>query len=40
MSTRYDDLFYLDHGTQCFTVRTKEFHSFLKPYMEDGTITE
>lgn len=40
MSTRYADPFYFDHGTQCFTARTKVFQDFLKPYMENGTIAE
>lgn len=40
MSTRYADPFYFDHGTQCFTARTKEFQTFLKPYMEYGIITQ
>jgi len=40
MSTRYADPFYFDHGTQYFTARTDQFQAFLKPYFEDGTITE
>lgn len=40
MSTRYADPFYFDHGTHTFTARTKAFQSFLKPYMDDGTIAE
>lgn len=40
MSTRYVDPFYFDHGTQCFTTRTKEFQAFLHPYMKDKTIAE
>lgn len=40
MSTRYDDPFYFDHGTQCFTARSKEFQEFLNPLIEDGVIAK
>jgi renalase len=40
MSTRSADPFYFDHGTQCFTARTKQFQKFLKPYIENNTIAE
>jgi renalase len=40
MSTRYADPFCFDHGTHTFTARTKEFQSFLKPYIENGIIGE
>jgi len=40
MSTRRAEEFNFDHGAQCFTIRTKEFESFLKPFLESGLIQE
>jgi len=40
MSTRYQDPFCFDHGTQCFTARTREFQCFLEPYFKKGIISE
>ena len=40
MSARYADSFVFDHGTQCFTARTKEFNDFLTPYTGNGIITQ
>ena len=40
MSTRYADPFYFDHGTQFFTARTKALRSFLRPFIENGTVAE
>lgn len=40
MSTRYAAPFYFDHGAQCFTARSHEFQSFLKPYMDEGIVSE
>lgn len=40
MSTRYADPFYFDHGTQCFTARSRQFQDFLKPFMDAGIIAE
>lgn len=40
MSTRNAEPFYFDHGAQYFTVRTKRFRAFLKPYMETGLVAD
>lgn len=40
MSTRYADPFIFDHGAQYFTARTDAFQSFLKPYMDEGIVSE
>ncbi len=40
MSTRYAYPFVFDHGAQCFTARTKDFQTFLSPFMESGIIAE
>lgn len=40
MSTRYAAPFCFDHGADSFTVRTKEFEAFLKPYLENGLVAE
>jgi renalase len=33
MSTRYVEDFAFDHGTQCFSARTKNFQKFLAPFI-------
>lgn len=38
MTTRYADPYQFDHGAQYFTAQTKEFQSFLEPYIELGLI--
>lgn len=38
MSTRYIDKFAFDHGAQCFSARTKEFQTFLKPFLINGDV--
>lgn len=40
MSTRYADPYFFDHGAQYFTARSKAFHAFLAPFIEDGTVAE
>lgn len=40
MSTRYAAPFCFDHGADSFTVRTKEFEAFLKPYLENSVVAE
>ncbi|MDE5002736.1 NAD(P)-binding protein, partial [Francisella tularensis] len=36
MSTRYDDPYYFDHGTQYFTSKSTNFKEFLKPMIDNG----
>lgn len=40
MSTRRADPYQFDHGAQYFTARSKEFKSFLRPYIELGVVQE
>lgn len=40
MSTRYADSFFFDHGVQSFTIETESFKDFIKPYIENSSITE
>lgn len=39
MSTRSQPPFAFDHGAQFFTARSPEFQAFLKPQLEQGTVT-
>ncbi|MBU6141296.1 MAG: NAD(P)-binding protein [Proteobacteria bacterium] len=38
MSTRYVEDFAFDHGTQCFTARTKNFQNFLRPFLLSNDV--
>lgn len=38
MATRYADPYRFDHGAQFFTARTRDFRSFLEPYLEKGIV--
>ena len=40
MSTRYAAPFCFDHAADSFTVRSKDFEAFLKPYLENGLVAE
>ena len=40
MSTRRDGEFFFDHGTQCFTARTKEFKKYVDVMIAQGVMAE
>ncbi len=40
MSTRYADPFSFDHGTPFFKIESKEFYTYLKPYIDAGVLSE
>lgn len=40
MSTRRDEDFFFDHGTQCFTARTEEFSSYVNSMVHKGLLAE
>lgn len=40
MSTRRDGVFHFDHGTQCFTARTKEFTDFITSMQSNQVVHE
>ena len=40
MSTRHNDMFTFDHGTQFFTVRDKRFAAYVAPHLSSGLIQE
>ncbi len=40
MSTRRQDPWHFDHGTQFFTARSPRFRSFLESHLEAGTVAE